>query len=159
MNYTIRPKQDSDEEALSTLMLKTWHTVEIITRGKLYPVIELEGLVATQDNELIGFVLYRYENSECEVVVLQSLEEGQGIGTKLMLEVISIAKDKGCTRVWLITTNDNIHAMHFYQRLGFSFSALYRNAMEISRQMKPQIPLLGHDGIPLKHEIEFEFII
>lgn len=33
---------------------------------------------------------------------------------------------------------------------------LYRNALEGSRKLKPDIPLIGDDGIPLRHEIEFE---
>jgi hypothetical protein len=33
---------------------------------------------------------------------------------------------------------------------------IYRNAMDVSRKRKPFIPLTGMDGIPLRHEIEFE---
>ncbi len=159
MNYTIRSKQPSDNEAICALMLQTWHSIEIVTRGTLYPVLELEGFIAEHESEIVGFVLYRYEDLECEVIVLQSMSEGIGIGSKLMQEVNSAAKNKNCTRIWLITTNDNIYAMHFYQKRGFVFSAIYPNAMAISRQLKPQIPLLGIDGIPLRDEIEFELII
>ncbi len=33
---------------------------------------------------------------------------------------------------------------------------LFRNVMERSRQLKPEIPLIGEHGIALRHEIEFE---
>ncbi|WP_346873864.1 hypothetical protein [Clostridium sp. UBA5988] len=33
---------------------------------------------------------------------------------------------------------------------------LYHNALDISRKLKPTIPLIGDFDIPLKHEIEFE---
>lgn len=33
---------------------------------------------------------------------------------------------------------------------------LYRNALNVSRELKPSIPLLGDFDIPIKHEIEFE---
>ena len=60
-----------------------------------------------------------------------------------------------CKQVWLITTNDNIEAIHFYQRCGYDMVGLYHNALEESRKLKPQIPLVGSFGIPIKHEIEF----
>lgn len=34
-----------------------------------------------------------------------------------------------------------------------------RNALEQARKIKPEIPLIGMDGIPLKHEIELELIL
>ena len=36
---------------------------------------------------------------------------------------------------------------------------LYRNAMEASRKIKSEIPLVGENGIPMRHEIEFEMNI
>ena len=159
MSFTIRPKQDSDTDAINALMLETWHTIEIISRGNLHPVAALPGFVAEADSKLVGLIGYEITREQCEIVILQSMIENQGIGTQLMQAVIKAAKQHNFTRVWLITTNDNLHSMHFYQKLGFSFSALYRNAMEVSRKMKPQIPLTGRDGIPLRDEIEFELLI
>ena len=33
---------------------------------------------------------------------------------------------------------------------------LYRYALDESRKIKPQIPMIGTNGIPIKHEIEFK---
>jgi len=33
------------------------------------------------------------------------------------------------------------------------------NALDHARKIKPGIPLIGMDGIPLKHEIELEMIL
>lgn len=60
-------------------------------------------------------------------------------------------------RLWLITTNDNMEALRFYQKRGFILSALYPNALEESRKLKPEIPEVGLEGIPLRDEIELEF--
>ena len=38
-------------------------------------------------------------------------------------------------------------------------ACLFRNAMEVSRKMKPEIPLIGDNSIPLRHEIEFEMVL
>jgi ribosomal protein S18 acetylase RimI-like enzyme len=56
----------------------------------------------------------------------------------------------------LITTNDNTHALRFYQRRGFVLSALHRGAIRRSRQLKPEIPLAGFGGIPIRDELELQ---
>ena len=82
--------------------------------------------------------------------------EGQGIGSSLMDAVKKAAISAGCGRLWLITTNDNMSALRFYQKRGFRLAALYLNALDRSRLLKPQIPLFGKDGIPLRDEIELD---
>ncbi|HWR22695.1 MAG TPA: GNAT family N-acetyltransferase [Feifaniaceae bacterium] len=79
-----------------------------------------------------------------------------GVGTALLSAAADYAKTQGCSRLWLITTNDNTRAIRFYQRRGFVMTALHLNAIEDARRMKPQIPLTGLDDIPILHEIEFE---
>jgi hypothetical protein len=56
-------------------------------------------------------------------------------------------------------SSDNLHALRFYQKRGFTFSAFYPNALEQTRKMKPQIPLIGREGIPLRDEIELESLV
>ena len=82
--------------------------------------------------------------------------ENRGLGTRLLDMAIEAAREKSCRRVVLITTNDNIRAIRFYQKRGFDMARLYRNALDVSRRLKPEIPLIGEDSIPLRHEIEFE---
>jgi ribosomal protein S18 acetylase RimI-like enzyme len=67
------------------------------------------------------------------------------------------AKSKGCRRLWLITTNDNLEALGFYQRRGFHLIALYSNALEASRKLKPQISVKAANGIPIRDELELEY--
>ena len=70
---------------------------------------------------------------------------------------MDVARKNRCMRIWLITTNDNIHAIRFYQRFGFELKGVYINALEESRKLKSSIPLTGNEGIPLKHEFEFSY--
>jgi ribosomal protein S18 acetylase RimI-like enzyme len=77
----------------------------------------------------------------------------------LIDEVIKKAREKSRGRVWLITINDNTHAIRFYQKRGFSLVGLHINAIQKSREIKPQIPLYGIDNIPILHGIEFEIIL
>ena len=77
----------------------------------------------------------------------------------LIEQVKDIARSVGCKRLWLITTNDNMHAVRFYQRRGFMLVAVHRNALAVSRKLKPEIPLIGVDGIPLRDEIELAMVL
>jgi RimJ/RimL family protein N-acetyltransferase len=104
----------------------------------------------------MGLVTYLFENGECEIVSLDSLESGKGIGSALVKKVLSIASTKPFKRVWLITTNDNTGALYFYQKIGFEFVTVYRDSIKESRKIKPEIPIIGNGGIPIRDEIELE---
>ena len=67
------------------------------------------------------------------------------------------ALEAGCTRLWLITTNDNLRALELYQRWGMEIVAFHRHAVtEARRHLKPSIPEHGTHGIPIAHELELE---
>jgi GNAT superfamily N-acetyltransferase len=131
----------------------------IVSRGQIHHIDKLPGYVAWINGEISGLVTYHFQNDECEIVSLDSKIENQGIGSKLVELVIDKAKVKRCTRVWLITSNDNIRAIRFYQKRGFDLKAVHRDAITEARKIKPTIPLIGHDGIPIRHEVEFEYVL
>jgi GNAT superfamily N-acetyltransferase len=71
--------------------------------------------------------------------------------------VKDIARDAGCRRLWVVTTNDNLDALRFYQRRGFRLRLIRPGAVDRSRELlKPEIPTTGTFGIPLRDEIELE---
>jgi N-acetylglutamate synthase-like GNAT family acetyltransferase len=74
----------------------------------------------------------------------------------LIEAVAAAARASGCRRVWLITTNDNLTALAFYQKRGFVLTALHPNAVAASRKLKPEIPLVAENGIPIRDELELE---
>lgn len=152
MNSEIRPK-------VNQLIADEWAGPMIVTKGIVHDTSGADGFVSVDGGELTGYILYAINGEECEILALQSLLENRGIGSGLIRAVIETAKSRRCTRVWLITTNDNIHAIRFYQRFGFELKGVYLNALEESRKLKPSIPLLGNEGIPLKHEFEFSWTL
>jgi len=137
-------------------MKARWGSDVIVSHGKAHLAEHLEGFLIIESGEIIGLVTYLIEENQLEVVSLDSFREGKGIGTVLIEKVMEVAKINGCHRVWLITTNDNTHAMRFYQKRGFHMAALHKNAVTESRRIKPEIPLYGYDNIPILDEIEFE---
>lgn len=137
--------------------IATWPADYIISRGRSLRPGDLEGFVAFDDEDtLIGLLTYEIIGDQFEVVTLDALTQWSGIGTQLMNRAIATARDAGCKRLWLITTNDNTPAIRFYQRRGLTIAAVHVNAIAYSRTLKPEIPVIGMFGIPIRDEIEFE---
>ncbi len=158
-NIEIRALLPEDAPWVMEFLQEHWHSAQIVSRGRVHQGHELPGFVATRGESIIGLVTYRIEDEACEIVTLNSLIEGVGIGTELIKEVLKTAVEKRCKRAWAVTTNDNLNALRFYQTRGFVLSALYRNAVEGSRQLKPEIPERGFDGIPIRDEVEVEMVL
>jgi len=136
-----------------------WGSNRVVSKGRMFDPSELEGFAAVADEKVVGLVTFRVERDECEVVTLNSLSEGTGTGSSLLNAVRDTAIKARCRRLWLITTNDNLSALRFYQKWGLRITAIYPNALERSRMLKPEIPLLGREGIPIRDEIELEMIL
>ncbi|ABB14831.1 GNAT family N-acetyltransferase [Carboxydothermus hydrogenoformans] len=155
----IIPIDETIRKEVFNFFTEHWGAPIMVAKGKVHYVDKLPGFVALDEGRIVGLLTYHIEDGECEIVSLDSLKENQGIGSKLIDCVLSEAKKQGCKRVWLITTNDNLKAIRFYQKRGFNMAALYLNAVKKARKLKPEIPLYGFDGIPILHEIEFEKIL
>lgn len=149
----------NNREDIVKIIAESWGSQIIVTKGKIHSVENLPGFVVVENDKIKGLITYWIENGECEIVSLESFSENHGIGTMLIERVIEKAKEYKCHRIWLITTNDNTHAIRFYQKRGFDFTAIYLNSIKDSRKIKPQIPEFGFDHIPLRHEIEFDKVI
>jgi len=156
MNIQIETFGDRHREWATRLSRERWAGPAVVTRGRLHRIDTLPGFVALAEGRPVGLLIYRIDDGQCEVVSLDAVVERQGVGTALLHAVCAHAASVGCARVWLITTNDNTPALRFYQRQGFELVALHKDALAESRKLKPQIPELGLDDIPLRDEIEFE---
>ena len=151
MKYT--KKTDKDNNAVAEI-IGGWGCDFLVSRGKKYRAEDLEGILAYEKGKIIGLGLY-YIKKDCEIVLLETFVQNKGIGTKIIEKIKKIARESGCPRVWIITTNSNINALRFYQKRGFYISNIYKRAMDKSRKLKPEIPKM-HEGIEIRDEIEFE---
>jgi N-acetylglutamate synthase-like GNAT family acetyltransferase len=157
--FRIRPANKEDKAFIIDLCNQRWAGPVQIARGRAHHVDTHPGFIAVQDNKPVGVITYYIDGDQCEITLLNSLVEGEGIGTALVNEVRNAAREAGCKRFWLITTNDNTTGLRFLQKRGFSLVAVHRNALVKSRELKPEIPLIGHDGIPMRDEIELEIVL
>lgn len=153
------PVDAIDRLRVNAFIASRWLDTVMVIRGKAVDMTRVEGIVAMEADELVGLVTYVVHDDVLEITSLDAVAQGQGIGTALLTKVIQLAHERGCAKVIVVTTNDNIQAIRFYQKQGFDMARLYHNSILQARMLKPQIPMLGEEGIPLKHEIEFEMFI
>ncbi|MFZ3071154.1 MAG: GNAT family N-acetyltransferase [Anaerolineaceae bacterium] len=156
MEYEIREKNQNDNESVRRLVEENWGSNLIITRGKIHLVENLRGVLAVHNDQIAGMGLYEIDHNACELVLLESYIEHIGIGKRILNEIISAAKKAGTERLWLITTNDNTYALRFYQINGFLIRNIHVNTIMEMRKLKPEIPLVGNNNIPIRDEIELE---
>ena len=154
-NYIHRLTQN-DLPRLRDFWTKQWGSEFVVAHNEIIRYDEVDGFI--YDN-WAGVITFKIRGDECEITSLDSLNEGKGIGTTLINVVLREAKEKNCRRVFLITTNDNLYALGYYQRRGFELVSIRRNAVNESRKVKPSIPLIGENNIPLRDEIELEILI
>jgi ribosomal protein S18 acetylase RimI-like enzyme len=155
----LRRLGPEDRDWVIDLLHERWGSALIVSRGRVHEVDKLPGFIVEDQGAPIGLVTYRIDGEACEIVSLDSLMEGRGVGSALVRAVREAATEWGCDRLWLITTNDNTAALRFYQKLGFRLVAVHRNAIDRSRELKPEIPAVGTDGIPIRDEIELEMYL
>ena len=146
-----------DDLAAVAAFLEERHTARAARGGEILNALDYPAIIAEEDGHLLGVLTYIVRGTDCEVFTIHSAQPWRGAGTALVAEVERIAAKQGCTRLWLITTNDNLDALRFYQRRGFRLAAVHRGAVDYSRaHLKPEIPEVGDYGIPLRDEIELE---
>jgi GNAT superfamily N-acetyltransferase len=152
----VRPIGEADEEWLAQFIRVRWGSNRVVAHGNLYFPHTLPGLFALQGGEIVGVLTYHVVDDSLEIVTIDSTEPNKGIGTRLLATLEEQARAAGILRLWVTTTNDNLDALRFYQKRSFRLVAVYPGAVEQARQLKPEIPLVGNEGIPIRDEIELE---
>jgi GNAT superfamily N-acetyltransferase len=158
----VRRAGPGDRAWLSSVLEQRWGSTTVVSRGRSHEASQLEALVAAEGGEggargeRLGVATYVVDDRELEVVSLDALVAGRGVGTALLAAAKEVASAQGCGRLWLITSNDNLDALRFYQRRGLRLVAVHRGAVDRARESKPQIPEAGCFGIPVHDEVELE---
>ncbi len=148
---------NKNKETVRQLFIDRWASDLIVTKGQKHYFVDLEGFVAIDNDKIVGVLTFKKSNTEVEIISLDSFMENIGIGTLLLNNVIDFAKQNAIKRLYLITTNDNLKALKFYQKRNWKITIIHKNAVIEARKIKPTIPMTGYYGIPLLHEIELEF--
>lgn len=150
----VRALRDQEREWLREVLSEHWGDELIVGRGRVRRIEELTALVALDDDERVGVLTYVLDREVAEIVTMDALREGAGVGGALIEAVAAAARAAGARRLLVMATNDNLRALRFYQRKGFRLHELRAGALEEARRSKPSIPPIGHDGIPISDEID-----
>jgi GNAT superfamily N-acetyltransferase len=149
----IVEKKESDKDWIQNTIRSEWYSEMVVIKGKKVRPSEFDALIALKNSGKVGLLTYRITGTQCEILTLNSFIKREGIGSRLIrcLEEKLVLKD--CNWLEVTTTNDNIEALAFYQKLGFKIAGIQVNAMEHAREKKPSIPKTGLHGIPIRDEI------
>jgi ribosomal protein S18 acetylase RimI-like enzyme len=157
---TLRAAMENDRQWMGRIWLQWWSAPFVVSKaGTIHHIDDMAGFIAETNGKPIGVITYTIVDDECEITSLISLIEGRGIGTKLIQKLEDHARAQRCQRIWAITTNDNMHALSWYQKRGYRLVTVYRDAMKQVRQIKPELTILGMDDIPLHDMIELEKLL
>ena len=155
---TVRPFAEGDQGWAGPLVAAElggrWH----IRRGERVDGLEPPGWVAEREGRPVGLATAASRKDGWELVLLLATERRAGVGSMLVDRVLDEARRAGAPRVWVVTTNDNLGALAFYQRAGFRLTALRPGAVDEARAtLKPEIPVTRPDGLPIRDELELSF--
>ena len=135
--------------------LRQHGSARVARRGELVDALARPAVVATDGGVVAGVLTYDVDGDSCEILTLHAARQWGGIGSAMVTAAARLGAAAGCRRFWVLTTNDNVDALRFYQRRGFQLSAVRCGAVdEARRTLKPEIPLVGSYGIPIRDEIE-----
>ena len=154
----VRRVSADDREWMREVIAGAFASTVVVSRGRVHEDTELlDGFVVELDGRPIGCALWKEIDGDAELVVLVTTYRGVGAGAALLDAVVEYARSAGWKLLWLVTTNDNTDAIRIYGRAGWDWVAFHRGSVTHSRALKPELPELGNHGIPIRHEIEFEY--
>jgi ribosomal protein S18 acetylase RimI-like enzyme len=148
---------DADRIAAARLAWSTPGDTLVVAHDTSYDTATLPALLAERDDgTVVGLLHYTTHPDAVEVVSLAAEPRRGGTGTALLAAAYERAGQLGLPRVWLVTTNDNLDALRFYQRRGMRITGVDPGAVDRARRRKPSIPATGENGIALHDEIRLE---
>jgi len=150
---------DTDRPEVGEFIERHWGSRIVMSRGRTFHPEKEGGFLERRDGKIAGLLTYHIDDQGMEILTLNSVLEGEGIGSSLMLNAIECARKNACHRIWLTTTNDRLRIIDFYQRLGFRMTAINLGVVDEARKIKPQIPLVGERGVPVQDEVVMELRI
>jgi GNAT superfamily N-acetyltransferase len=147
----IRHAEPADTDWIGSFLCERWGATTIVVHGEAIDAATLPALIAENRR---GLVTYRRLGQNAELVTLDAVPPGAGIGSALIETLAARLREEGCTRLWLTMTNGNVSALRFYLRREFRLIQVRPGAADVAREMKPSIPMIGEHGIPIHDEVD-----
>jgi GNAT superfamily N-acetyltransferase len=155
----VRAVRSDERDWLAEHLGLAWGSTTVVSGGRARDASLLPAVLCVDGEDLLGLATYEIAGGDCEIVTIEAFRRREGIGTQLLRAVLDEARARGCRRLRLITTNDNIGAQCFYARHGLRLVAVHGGAVDRARALKPEIPLVGEDGTEIHDELELELTL
>lgn len=154
----IRPLGEGDTAAAERLVDDVLGSRRQARLDEVIDVLALPGVAAWDGGRLVGLATYVAGDDEVELAALGVVEShrGRGVAGRLIDAVVAEGARLGAARIWLVTTNDNAAALVTYQRHGFRLVEVRPGAVDRARALKPEIPEIAANGVPLHDELILE---
>lgn len=150
----IRGLANEDRGAVDAVLAAVLGSPMQARLGEVHDVGALPGVGAWDGDALVGVATHR--GDELAALAVLAPERGRGVGGALIEALVGAMREQGASRVWLVTTNDNLDAIRVYQRHGFRLTELHPGGVDRSRRdLKPEIPVMGQNGIEMHDELVF----
>ncbi|MFX3616992.1 MAG: GNAT family N-acetyltransferase [Sporolactobacillus sp.] len=156
--WIISEIHTEEKPLIRQLAKQNWGSSRMVVHGDVYDLADQSGFLARNGEKILGMLTWRGAfKQEIELLSLDSFFENRGLGAALLNRLKELAVAKQATRIFLTTTNDNLLALRFYQKRGFTICGLRLNAVNKAREIKPEIPLKNEEGITIEHELDLEY--
>jgi GNAT superfamily N-acetyltransferase len=110
---TVGACQESDDENVGRF-LADYGSLRVARLGVLERPLDHPAPLAEKENgRLVGVLTYVIGGRECEILTLHAARQSAGVGTALVEALEALAAARGCRRLWVLTTNDNVDALRF----------------------------------------------
>lgn len=148
----VRQAEPDDREPVLALFRRDFGREAIVAFGEVMPLDELPAIVAEVKGELAGALAYRLLQDALHVVALATdpMWQRSGVASHLVEDSETLARRHGLTRLVFATTNDNLPALYFYQRRGWTITEV---ATGVLIHHRPTPDPKGFAGIPVRDEI------
>ncbi|WFU01687.1 GNAT family N-acetyltransferase [Rhizobium sp. CB3171] len=140
-----------DKDWIVRLLTERWGGTKVVAHGEIFDLLDLPALVVDPER---GLATYRIQGNEAELMSLDAVHSGQGVGTALIEALADQLRRQGLSELWVMTTNDNLDALRFYQRRGFELRRVRPGAVDEARRLKPSIPRIADNRIPIRDELD-----
>jgi ribosomal protein S18 acetylase RimI-like enzyme len=151
----VRQAEPEDVLEAMALFRRDFGRATVVAFGESMSLDEHPMLVAQMRGELAGALAYRIVPGALHVVALATdpMWQRSGVATHLEEEAVFIAQRHGVSRLVFSTTNDNLPALYFYQRRGWTLTEVVAGGMLPHFENQPPA---GFAGIPVRDEIRMQ---
>lgn len=153
----VRPIDDP--QAVGELINRAGNGAFLVIRGIVYEARSLRAVVAERDGEVVGYAPYSLAGNIAFVTVMGNFFADEEVTRALIGAVEALCRRAGRPFLRAVTSNDAIELLGLLQQLGYRIVAIWPNAMNLVRELKPRLPAVAVNGVPILDEIELEIAL